>query len=182
MMTLKRFELGLVCLGLAVVLGGCGGNMAVLVNDRAVYDPLGRLPAGEVEDANLQGCINFAMEQQGVESVAELSALSCPGSEIRSLAFVSVLGGARFLDLAGNNISNLTPLEDLPLLNGLNLSDNAIVDVSPLLLLDNLVSLNLRGNGGIPCQQIALLRERLGENLLAPEDCEQSGGRLFTAQ
>ena len=170
-MALKRFELGLFGLGLAVVLGGCGGNMAVLVNDRAVYDPTGRLPAGEVVDADLQGCINFAMAQQGVGSVAELSALSCPGSEIGSLEFVAVLGGVRFLDLGGNNISNLTPLEDLPLLNGLNLSHNAIVDVAPLLLLDNLISLDLRGNNGIPCQQIALLRERLGENLLAPEGC-----------
>ena len=157
---------------LSACLVGCGQGVAVSVNDRAVFDPGGRLAAGEVADADLQGCINFALMQQGVEAAAELGVLSCPGSQIASLELISVLEQVRFLDLGGNNISNLTPLEELPLLNGLNLSDNAITDVSPLLNLENLVSLNLQGNDGIPCQQIAPLRERLGSNLLAPAACE----------
>lgn len=156
---------------LAAVPGGCGRNLAVSVNDRPVYDPQGRLPAGEVADADLQGCVNFAMEQQGVEA-AELAALSCPASEIASLELVSVLERLRFLDLGGNNISNVTPLEDLPLLSALNLSDNALTDVSPLLGLENLISVNLQGNPGIPCAQIEALRERLRSNLQAPENCE----------
>ncbi len=157
---------------LFAALAGCGQNFSVSVNDRAVFDPAGRLPAGEVADADLQGCINFALLQQEAQSAAELSALSCPGSEIRTLEFIEVLQQVRFLDLGNNRISNVTPLEQLPLLGGLNLSGNAIVDAAPLLNIENLNSLNLEGNEGIPCAQIAALRERLGENLQAPDACE----------
>ena len=156
----------------AAVLGACGQNYSVSVNDRAVFDPTGRLPTGEVADPSLQGCINFALVQQDVQSAAELSVLSCPGSEIRSLETITVLEQVRFLDLGDNGISNVTPLEDLPLLSAVNLSNNAITDAGPLLNVENLISLNLQGNDAIPCSQVAALRERLGENLLAPDGCE----------
>ena len=157
---------------LLALLGACGQNYSVSVNDRAVFDPAGRLPAGEVADPNLQGCINLALTQQNVESAADLSVLSCPGSEIRSLEAITVLQRVRFLDLGNNGISNVTPLEDLPLLSAVNLSNNAITDAGPLLNIENLTSLNLQGNGAIPCLQVSALRERIGENLLAPDGCE----------
>ncbi len=157
---------------LAAVLAACGQNYSVSVNDRALFDPTGRLPTGEVADADLQGCINFALTQQNVESAAELPVLSCPGSEIRSLEAIRVLEQVRFLDLGDNAISNVTPLEDLPLLSAVNLSNNAITDAGPLLNIENLISLNLQGNEAISCQQVAALRERLGENLLPPDECE----------
>ena len=157
---------------LMATLAACGQNYSISVNDRALFDPTGRLPTGEVADASLQGCINFALIQQDVQSAAELSVLSCPGSEIRSLDAIAVLEQVRFLDLGNNGISNVTPLEDLPLLRALNLSDNSITDAGPLLNIENLVSLNLQGNDGIPCAQVADLRERLGENLQAPDGCE----------
>lgn len=159
-------------LALAAVLAACGQNYSVSVNDRAIFDPAGRLPTGEVSDADLQGCINFALAQQNVQSAAELSVLSCPGSEIRSLEAITVLEQVRFLDLGNNSISNVTPLEDLPLLSAVNLSNNAITDAGPLFNIENLISLNLQGNDAIPCSQVAVLRERLGENLLAPDGCE----------
>ncbi len=157
---------------LLAALGACGQNFSVSVNDRAVFDPAGRLPAGEVADADLQGCINFALIQQNAPSAADLPVLACPDSEIRSLAAIEVLEQVRFLDLGNNNIGNVTPLERLPLLSALNLSGNAVTDAGPLLNIESLVSLDLRGNDGIPCSQVDALRERLGENLLAPDDCE----------
>lgn len=157
---------------LMATLAACGQNYSISVNDRALFDPTGRLPTGEVADASLQGCINFALIQQDLQSATELSVLSCPGSEIRSLEAIAVLARVRFLDLGNNGISNVTPLEDLPFLSALNLSGNAITDAGPLLNIENLVSLNLQGNDGIPCAQVADLRERLGENLQAPDGCE----------
>lgn len=162
----------LLLLAPAAVLAACGQNYSVSVNDRAIFDPTGRLPTGEVTDANLQGCINFALAQQDLQSAAELPVLSCPGSDIRSLEAITVLEQVRFLDLGNNGISNVTPLEDLPLLSAVNLSNNAITDAGPLLNVENLISLNLQGNDAIPCSQVASLRERLGENLLAPDGCE----------
>ena len=156
---------------LAAALGACGQNYSISVNDRAVFDPTSRLPTGEVADADLQGCINFALLQQDGEDLAALTVLSCPDSDVRSLETIELLRQVRFLDLGNNSISNVTPLEDLPLLSGLNLSGNSITDAGPLLNLSNLTSLNLQGNDGIPCAQITALRERLGENLLAPDAC-----------
>lgn len=157
---------------LLALLGACGQHYSISVNDRAVFDPTGRLPAGEVADPNLQGCINFALVQRELRGAAELPALSCAGSDIRSLEAIAVLERVRFLDLGDNGIGNVTPLEDLPLLSAVDLSNNAIADAGPLLNIKNLMSLNLQGNDAIPCSQIAALRERLGENLLAPDGCE----------
>lgn len=162
----------LISLMLAAGLTACSQNFSVSVNDRAVYDPTGRLPVGEVADANLQGCINFAMTQQDVQDAGELAVLSCPDSDIRSLDAIGLLVQVRFLDLGNNSISNVTPLENLRLLSSLNLSGNSISDAGPLLNLDNLTSLNLRDNDSVPCSQVAVLRERLGENLLAPDGCD----------
>ncbi len=165
---------GLAGLAGLAAFAACGQNYSVSVNDRAVFDPTGRLPSGEVVDANLQGCINFALAQQSTNGAgaAELPVLACPGSEVATLEGIGLLSGLRFLDLGGNNIGNVTPLEDLPLLSALNLAENPFTDAGPLLNIANLSSLNLRGNERIPCPQIAALRQRLGDNLLAPANCD----------
>ncbi len=163
------------CIGIALLvaaaLAGCGGY-SVSLNDRTLHDPAGRLQTGQVADANLQGCINFALLQQRLDDATELAALSCPDSEVRSLEAIGVLPGLRVLNLGDNALSNLTPLEELPLLIALDLSGNAVSDARPLLNLANLASLDLRENDDIPCSQIDSLRVRLGEGLLAPSRCE----------
>ena len=122
-------------------------------------------------DANLQGCINLAMQQQGIANAGDLSVLSCANSEIRELENIAQLANLRFLDLGDNNIRNVTPLEDLRQLSGLNLNNNVIDDVTPLLNIASLASVSLLGNGDVPCNQLNLLRDRLGENLIAPQSC-----------
>ncbi|MEQ8954713.1 MAG: leucine-rich repeat domain-containing protein [Gammaproteobacteria bacterium] len=155
---------------LLCLLGGCSG-VTVTVNSQPVYDPQGRVaPEGELT-ADLQGCINLAIQQQDVADATELTVLSCANSEIRELEHIAQLSSLRFLDLGNNNIRNITPLEDLRLLSGLNLNNNVIDDIRPLLNITNLTSVSLVGNDTIPCSQLALLRNRLGENLLAPLLC-----------
>lgn len=122
-------------------------------------------------DADLQGCINLAMQQQRVNSPAELSILSCANSEIRNLANIGQLRRVRFLDLSNNSISNLTPLEDLPNVTSLNLVNNQISDIAPLFNISSLTTVRLSGNNGISCQQLGQLRQRLGSNLTEPSSC-----------
>ena len=157
-------------LWLACLLGACSGY-TVTVNSQPVYDPQGRVPAQGELDPDLQGCINLALQQQNISSPQQLTVLSCPSSEIRELENIVQLVRLRFLDLGNNNIRNITPLEDLRQLSGLNLSDNVIDDVTPLLNIASLASVNLVGNDNIPCNQLSLLRNRLGENLFAPASC-----------
>ncbi|MDP6414224.1 MAG: hypothetical protein QGG54_04220 [Gammaproteobacteria bacterium] len=149
----------------------CSQPFTVTVNDQAVYDPTGRLIGSEVSDADLQGCINLALQQQNVRNAEVLMVLSCANSEIQNLERIGQLVQLRFLDLANNNISNLTPLEELPLLGGLNLSNNLISNVGPLFNIPNLASVSLVGNNDIACDQLQLLHAKFGDNLTPPESC-----------
>jgi Leucine-rich repeat (LRR) protein len=172
----RRFSFGTlaflrVLLLLPLLTVSCSQQLAVSVNNRAVFDPNNRLPSGEALNADLQGCINLAMRQQLVTDPAQLSVLSCANSEIDSLENVGQLLSLRFLDLSGNSISNITPLETLQVLGGLNLANNEIMDIAVLLNLKSLVSVSLAGNNNIPCSQIAALRAKLKNQFTEPQSC-----------
>lgn len=171
-MLIPRSMLASLCAGTVLfLLASCAQNFTVSINDQAVFDPEGRLISSEVTDPDLQGCINLALSQQGVNNVAELSVLSCAASEIDDLERIGQLVQLRFLDLGNNRISNITPLEELPQLGGLNLMNNEIIDIGPLLNIPSLASVSLLGNDGIPCRQLAILADRLGDNLTPPTSC-----------
>jgi Leucine-rich repeat (LRR) protein len=168
-----RFSNLLIFSACTLLLAACSQPFTVSVNSQAVYDPQGRLPGNEAIDANLQGCINLAMQQQNVDIPARLTVLSCADAEIRNLENIGQLSALRFLDLANNNIRNLTPLENLRGLSGLNLMNNRIVDIGPLLNVPTLATVNLTGNNEIPCDELAALREKLSGNLTGPERCRE---------
>lgn len=155
----------------SLLLSACSQQYTVSVNSQAVFDPNERLPTNQTVNPDLQGCINLAMRQQLVERPAQLSVLSCSNSQVNSLVNIGQLSQLRFLDLGSNEISNITPLENLTLLGGLNLNDNVIRDINVLINLPSLVSVSLEGNNAIPCAQLTTLRNRLGENLTAPNSC-----------
>ena len=161
----------LIILLLGCVFAACSQPMAVSVNNRAVYDPGGRLLGSEVLDADLQGCINLALRQQNLDSPSQLSVLSCANSEIRELDNIGQLIQLRFLDLGNNLITNITPLENLRQLSGLNLADNQVNDISPLLNIPSLTSVILDGNPAVPCDQLVSLRQQLGDKLSEPAVC-----------
>ena len=167
-----RFHLPAAALSFALLaMQACSQSFTVSVNSQPVYDPLGRLPGNEAIDANLQGCINLALQQQAVELPAQLTVLSCANAEIRNLENIGQLQGLRFLDLANNSIRNITPLESLQSVGGLNLMNNRIDDIGPLFNIPSLASVNLQGNNDIPCRQINSLRNQMGDNLVAPDAC-----------
>ena len=157
---------------LALMLSACSSPYTVSINNTAVFDPQDRLYTGEVRSADLQGCNNFALRQQKIESDDQLQVLACANSEVTDLANISRLQNLRFIDLGKNRISNLTPLERLDRLSGLNLSDNLIEDISPLLRIQTLRSLNLAGNDSIPCRDVTELTRRMGANFTAPSSCK----------
>lgn len=150
---------------------GCTNTIVVSINEQPIYDPSGRIRQGEVLDADLQGCINLALQQQKINSPSELSALSCANAQITDLEKISQLAKLRFLDLGGNNITNVTPLEELSILSGLNLKDNQIRDITPLLNMTNLTSVNLQGNDGISCSELSRLESRSGLSITMPDTC-----------
>jgi len=158
---------------LVLLLSACSNQFVVSVNEQSIYDPEGRLILSEVADADLQGCINLALQQQNLSDPTELTVLSCANSEISNLDRVSELTRLRFIDLGNNNLTNITPLEDLPVLSGVNLLNNLITDIGPLFNMPNLSSVNLEGNNRIPCNELAELEQKLGSNLSPPAACDE---------
>lgn len=166
---------------LAGLLAGCSQQFSVSINEQAVYDPSGRLVlggfGGQVQDPNLQGCVNFTMSQQGIAEPQQLTRLACPDSEISQLDDISQFSQLRFLDLANNDLSDISPLRRLRALSDVNLNGNAISDISPLLALlaqenSRLKSVRLNGNRDIPCIQLDQLQRGLPQgNLQAPGSC-----------
>jgi len=127
-------------------LGSCSQNFTVSVNNQAVFDPTGRLYAGDLADPDLQGCLNIAMQQQSIENAALLQVLSCANSAVETLANIPQLAELRFLDVNNN--------------------------ISPLLNMTTLTSANLLGNNDLPCQQLQTLEDRLGSSLSRPASCQ----------
>ncbi|RKU16937.1 hypothetical protein C6500_17085 [Candidatus Poribacteria bacterium] len=84
----------------------------------------------------------------GLEHAPNLNALSLSSSAILDFSpIVGLTGLTRLhLDIAGHNISDVSPLAELKNLTGLWLWDNNISDVSPLANLTNLRDLRLTGN------------------------------------
>ena len=153
-------------------LASCSQNFTVSVNNQAVFDPTGRLYAGDLADPDLQGCLNIAMQQQGIENAGLMQVLSCANSAVETLANIPQLAELRFLDVNNNRIRDISPLRGLRNLSGLNLANNRINDISPLLSMTTLTSVNLLGNNELPCQQLQTLEDRLGSNLSRPASCQ----------
>ena len=168
---MKPTRPALTVLALVLAASGCSRQFAVTVNNRSVYDP--RLPAQllQVVDSDLQGCINLAVQQQGISNPAELTVLSCAAANVTDLEGIDQFRNLRFLDLAGNNFTDLRPLTSLPQLTGLSIPDNPVTDIAPLLAMESLTAVILTGNVRIPCTQLDRLEERLGSNLTRPATC-----------
>ncbi|MBL4821533.1 MAG: leucine-rich repeat domain-containing protein [Gammaproteobacteria bacterium] len=156
---------------LVLLLFSCSRQFAVTVNNQAVYDPRYQPNSLPVQDADLQGCINLALRQQGLQNPADLTVLSCSNSNVRSLDGIEQYTGLKFLDLADNRITNLQPLAGMSQLNGLSIPNNPLTDISVLLRMGGLTASILSGNQQIPCGQLDALQRKLGENLSRPQSC-----------
>ena len=160
----------LLCLPLLLV--ACNRQYLVTVTNQAEYDPRLREGTVQLQDADLQGCLNLALRQQRLENPLEITALSCARADIQTLEGIQQFQQLRFLDLAGNRITDLQPVASLPQLSALSVPDNRITDLSPLFGMRSLSAVILTGNNGIACAQLDRLAQRIGDNLTRPEVCD----------
>lgn len=89
-----------------------------------------------------QGITNLA----GLEKCISLASLDLEGNEVSDVTPLKDLKLLQQLNLAQNKIANLGPLADLTSLQYLQLAGNKIEDLAPLAKLDKLTSLYLSGN------------------------------------
>lgn len=150
---------------------GCSRQFAVSVNSQTLYDPRPVPTNIQLVDPGMQSCLNLLL-QQGNADIDGIRVFSCSGLEITSVDGIANLYGLQFIDISNNLLPHLDELRRLALL-GVNAENNRLNDISALLNIPTLVTANLRGNPDIPCQQVNRLRDKLGQNLQAPEQCRQ---------
>lgn len=103
----------------------------------APSSPSSGINVSGVADPNLRACLREA---------TSVATISCAARGISSLAGFPALPGLTELDLYGNQITDVRPLQGLTGLRSLNLYDNQIRDVSPLASLRGLRWLYLGDN------------------------------------
>ena len=159
-------------LGLALLSSGCSQRFGVTLNEQTLIDPRPNATAYRFADPGLQGCVNFAMQQPNA-ALDSITVLSCSGWEIESLEGIGALRALQFLDLSNNRVTSVAALSALRRLSSISLTDNKVRDIAPLNSMSTLTSAVLTGNTDIACAQLALLEQRLGENLRRPLSCAE---------
>ncbi len=97
-------------------------------------------------EAGLRQVLSKPAEPITCDDMARLESFSFPNAGIRSVEGLQYATNLRTLELDGNQIDDLTPLEGLTALSTLNLNANWISDLAPLAGLTNLQSLGLARN------------------------------------
>ena len=156
-----------------LLLASCKGGYIYTFNDNVVYRPgaAGEPNANVFRDANLQGCLNQALEAEKITDLAKLKLLACAGSNVEVLAGIQKLSGLEQLELSDNKIKDLRPLGSLKNLRVLGLRNNPFSTVSPLNDMQLLRFVSLQGDEQLSCSEIAGLKARLGNTLSEPLHC-----------
>ena len=144
-----RFRLCLACFSLLLV-AACG-SYDFTVNDKVVYTPDPLFTDFSVPDKALRECIREAINDAKASSASEVSALSCTGAGIESLAGLSTFTELEQLTLSSNNIVDIGELAALTVLQVLYLDNNHIIDPVPLYQLPALRQLDLSDNPHLRC-------------------------------
>lgn len=159
--------LGALCLPL----GACIHPYTVTLNDSVVYSPNAAVRNAVTQDPGLQACLDQTLERTQQTDLATVKLLACPGAGVETLVGIEALVNLEQLELADNEVTNLSPLLPLKNLRVLGLRDNRIGDIRPLNALPILRFLSLEGNNGIPCRQLDAFAARLGNTFGRPVDC-----------
>ena len=115
-----------------------------------------------------------------------LNNLSLAGNGISDITPLSVLGGLTTLNLSGNSISSVSALAGLTALRTLYLDNNPITDLSPLYSLTSLTALSIKGVS-ITDSELKALSSALpncainGANAKEEEQAITLGGATFAA-
>ena len=161
--------------GCLLLLAGCHSGYTYTFNDNVVFSPNADRAAvtSTLRDTALQGCLNqyLALNEQMTPDQVRL--LACPGSGVETLAGIGALTSLEQLEISDNKVTDLRPLAPLRNLRVLGLRNNPVTTVSPLFELPLLRFVSLLGNDQLRCDEVAVLRAKLGNTLAAPLHCAE---------
>jgi internalin A len=166
---------GLSLLALLCCLCGCKGGYTYTFNDNVLFSPNDESKKSEdsLLDTALQACLNETLQANQQLTAAEVKLLACPGSGVESLQGIGTLSALEQLELSDNRLRDVRPLLQLRNLRVLSIRNNQLDTALPLLELPLLRFISLLGNPSLRCDEIATMRKKLGNTLVAPAHCAQ---------
>lgn len=157
-------------------LAGCHGGYTYTFNDNVIFSPgqeSSATPPTALRDPALQACLNQYLEASGLTALDQVKLLACPGSGVATLAGIEAMTGLEQLELSDNKVSDLRPLMPLRNLRVLGLRNNPVATVAPLIELPILRFVSLLGDEQLRCDDVAELRNKLGNTLTVPLHCAE---------
>lgn len=145
------------------------------------------LEALNISDRNLKECIQSAAIELasihpnntgGIDNVAELKNLYCPGRNIRSLTGIQGLEELRFLDINRNYVKDASPLAANLQLRHLYLRGNPLKDIRFLTSLSKLERVILPSLPKIRCNEITQILGSTKSNVNIIE-CDGKSNSIF---
>lgn len=140
-------RLGMIAVLLALFAVGCS-NYDFTFNEQPVGPTPKLAEKIDVDDAELSECIDRMVYDQRISHLNQLTRLSCPRGEIRSLSGIAQLQQLTYVNLAQNQLH----------------------DVAALTSLTQLIEADLRGNKQLDCKGVRQLEAR-GVRVKAPQHC-----------
>ena len=171
-----QFPLRMLCAGWWLgLLAGCHGGYTYTFNDNVVFSPNADRAAvtTTLRDAALQGCLNQYLALNDGMTPDQVKLLACPASGVETLAGIGALTALEQLEISDNKVADLRPLAPLRNLRVLGMRNNPVTTVTPLLELPLLRFVSLLGNDQLRCDEVALLRRKLGNTLAVPLQCTE---------
>lgn len=128
------------------------GLYDVSLNNQSVYELPQILSVANIQDVNLQRCVNQTIKDEKVTALNQLTRLSCTYAGIVSLE----------------------GLQQLEKLKEINLSHNNVRDILAVFDMQNLDTLHINNNPELRCSQLKLLRSnsRIKISIKPPSHCK----------
>ena len=149
-------------------------NYAVNLNNKTVYTPPSIFKNYQIADQSLHNCVEQTLFDKHITRAEDLTVLNCSNAGIKSLAGVDTFFALKELNLAENQISDISAIGKLGQLTKLILRKNALTETEPLLHLLHLTDLDVSENPISQCKNLAQLKNNYDGkklNLTLPTSC-----------
>ena len=116
----------------SLLTAGCK-NYSVSVNENVVYTPASIFKDYQLADTQLHACVEQTIVDLHITRAEDLTRLNCSNAGIASLIGLSKFFALKELNLADNQLADISEIGQLGRLEKLVLANNNIKDSAPLL-------------------------------------------------
>lgn len=157
----------------SLLTAGCK-NYSISVNENVVYTPPSIFKDYQLADTQLRDCVEQTIIDLQITRAEDLTQLNCSNAGIKSLAGLDKFFALKELNLADNQLTDISEIGKLGRLEKVVLTNNKIKNPAPLLHLLHLTQLHLGNNPHMTCKDLQQLQHNLQNQklyLILPKQC-----------